>query len=175
MISNSSPLIIFGKINKIDLLIKIFKKIKISAAVFEEVVIKGKEKNFSEAFLIEDCINKGLIEVKKLGELYLKKADFFYKSNKIIDYGEAETICLTLQEKEEFALIDEKTARKIAKLYGINSLGSLGILIIAFKKKLLNEKEIKEILDKILNTNFRISWKLLQDFWDEIEKIKKEK
>lgn len=173
MISDSSPLIIFGKINKLDLLEKIFKKIIISKTVFEEIVIKGKEK--TEAFLLENYIKKGFIEIKELSKTYKKKAEFLLKSNKNLDFGEAETICLALQEKEKFVLIDEKIARNTAEIYGLNPIGSFGVLLILFKRKILNENEINDIVNKILKTNFRVSGNLLQNFWELIERIKKEK
>ncbi len=175
IISDSSPLIIFGKINKFYLLEKIFKKIIISKAVFEEIVIRGKEKNAPEYFLLENYIKKGFIEIKELSKEYKKKADFLLDSNKNLDYGEAETICLALQEKEKFVLIDEKIARNTAEIYGLNPIGSFGVLLILFKRKILNESEIKEIVNKILKTNFRVSGNLIQNFWELIERLKNEK
>ena len=51
MIINASPLIILGKLNKISILIKIYKNLEITNKVYEEVVLKGIEQNASDAFI----------------------------------------------------------------------------------------------------------------------------
>ncbi len=49
-VSNASPLIFLAKIGKIHLLEKIFEKILIPEKVYNEVVVKGKEKRFADAY-----------------------------------------------------------------------------------------------------------------------------
>ncbi len=175
MISNSSPLIILSKINKLDLLEKIFRKIIISPSVFEEVIEKGKKKNSPDSYKIEEYFKKGVIKLKNLSEDYKKKANFLFNSNKYLHYGETETICLALQEGSKDILINERFARKIASMYNLNTIGTLGILLIGFKKRILNKEEISDIINKISLTNFRISRDLIEDFWKLINELKKEK
>ena len=74
MISNSSPLIIFGKINRLDLLFKVYKKIEIVPAVFEEVVVQGEKINAPEALLINNFAEKKLITIKALDLHWQKKS-----------------------------------------------------------------------------------------------------
>ncbi len=173
MISNSSPLIIFGKINQLELLKKVFKNIVISESVYKEVVEKGKEKNASESFLIDDYIKIGKFEVKRLSKKFKERTNALFKIYRSLDYGEAETIGLALQEKEKNVLIDEKIARDVAKLHGLFPLGTLGILLLAFKKKLIKEKEVEKLVNEILLTDFRISGNLIQEFWKLFGRIKK--
>lgn len=175
MIVNASPLIIFGKLNKLELLKKILKKVIISYAVYEEVVKNGIEINASEAFLIEEYINRGEIEVKKLDETWKKKSIFFQKAYSQIDYGEAETIALALQEKEVSVLIDERDARKAAELHGLIPLGSLWVLLAAFKKEFISENELRQIINKMTTSKFRIGADVMNDFWNELMNLKKEK
>jgi len=173
MISNSSPLIIFGKLNKLDLLKKAFGKITISESVYDEVIKKGIEINAPESFLIKDHITRKNIEIKTLDKKWKEKAVFLEKAYNPLDYGESETICLALQQKEKIILIDEKIARKVAKIYGLDSIGSLGVLLLAFKKGFLEEKEIINIINEILSTNFRISGNLIQNFWEQFNEFKR--
>ncbi|MHA1386570.1 MAG: DUF3368 domain-containing protein, partial [Candidatus Helarchaeota archaeon] len=58
VISNSSPLIHLTRLGKIQYLFKLVKNITIPKAVFDEVVVKGKSKHFSEAFTIENYIKE---------------------------------------------------------------------------------------------------------------------
>src|SRR3989344_6503497 len=108
MIVNSSPLIIFGKINRLDLLIKVLKKIIISEEVYKEVVVKGVEVNAPEAILIKKYIDNKKIHIKSLESKWKKRLDLLKSVNISLDEGEAETIVLALQEKEKIVIIDEK-------------------------------------------------------------------
>ena len=56
----------------------------------------------------------------------------------MLDRGERETIILADELRAEVLLIDERKGRKIAKQLGINLSGTLGVLMKAFDKKLLN-------------------------------------
>ena len=65
-VSNSGPLIHLAKVDLIDFLLRLFDKILIPDSVYNEVVIKGKEKGHSDAIIIERAILNDKIEVKKV-------------------------------------------------------------------------------------------------------------
>ncbi len=174
MIINSSPLIIFGRLNKLSFLKKVLGELIISEAVYKEVVEKGKIKNAPEAFIIEEAINGGIIKVKKLDESSKKKAISFLNFYKSLDYGEAETIALALQEKQSEILIDERTARKVASLYNLKPRGSLRILLLAFIKKIIDEEEIKKIVAEMAKEKFRLGADVISEFFNILNKIKKD-
>ncbi len=175
MIINSSPLIIFGKLDKVDLLKKVLGELIICEKGYEEVVVNGKKIDSSESFIIEDAIIKGLIKIKKLESKWKEKADFLQRAYTNLDEGEAETIALVLQEKQKEVLIDERTARKVAELNGIRAIGSLRILLIGYKSQMINEQDIREIINKMTFEKFRVSASVINRFWTLFEKIKKKK
>ena len=172
MIINASPLIIFGKLNKISILIKIYKNLGITNKVYEEVVLKGIEQNASDAFIVKQHIENKEIKVFNLDKKFLETA------NKIqliysIDIGEAETIALALQLAQKEIVMDEAAAREAAKSFGIKPLGSLRILLIAYQKNLISKKEINDLLAKMQDSKYRFSPKVLIEFWELFEKLKK--
>jgi len=72
-----------------------------------------------------------------------------------IDKGESSAIALALEIPESTIILDDFKARKVAKQLGLTITGTLGVII---KAKLLGKIEsIKPILEKIKETNFRIS------------------
>lgn len=172
MIVNASPLIIFGKLNKIGILIKIYKNIEITHEVYNEVVLNGIAKNSSEAFIIREHVNNKYIKILNLN---YKFSNLAHNIREIcnIDIGEAETIALALQLKEKEAIIDEISARKAAKAFGINPIGSLRILLIAYRNGLVSEEIIKKSINDMENSKYRFSPKVLIEFWELFEKIKK--
>jgi predicted nucleic acid-binding protein len=172
MISNSSPLIAFGKVNRLELLLKMFGKIEITESVYDEVVKKGKEFNKSEAFLIEEYIQKGHIKIMKLIGEYERKSSFLIESNLALDKGECDTLALALQEKKKNVLMDEKIARKVARLYEISPIGVLGILLLCYRKNFVSEKEIREIVEKLVMGDFRFGAEVIHEFWRMLERVK---
>jgi predicted nucleic acid-binding protein len=55
------------------------------------------------------------------------------------DIGETEAMLLYKQKSADKLLIDDKRGRKIAKINGINMIGSLGVLLTAKKAGLISE------------------------------------
>ena len=72
-----------------------------------------------------------------------------------LDRGEATAIALALEKKEALIILDDLKGRKIAKELGLVFTGTLGVISRA--KELGYYQQIKPILIKILQTNFRIS------------------
>src|SRR3989344_6170854 len=142
--SNSSPLILLAKINKLNLLERLYGKVIIPYEVYNEAIIKGKNENYSDASVIEKCINE-FIFVKNLSQEHKKEAE---KLRSILGSGESEAIALSIQEKAKLLLIDNLEPRKIANLKGITSRSTPGILLEAFRKKIITfgeyESSIKE-------------------------------
>ena len=172
MIINASPLIIFGKLDKISILLKIYKNLEITNKVYEEVVLRGIEQNASDAFIVKQHIENKEIKVFNLDKKFLETA------NKIqliysIDIGEAETIALALQLAQKEIVMDEAAAREAAKSFGIKPLGSLRILLIAHQKNLISKKEINDLIANMQDSKYRFSPKVLIEFWDLFKKLKR--
>lgn len=145
IISNSSPLILLAKISKLNILEKLYGKMIIPQEVYNEVIVEGKNENYSDAALIEKSINE-FIFVRNLTEEHKKEAE---KLKRIIGSGESEAISLCVQEKAELLLIDNLEPRKIAQIKGIKCRSTPGILLGAFKNKIITfndyESSIKEL------------------------------
>jgi predicted nucleic acid-binding protein len=133
IIADTSCLIIYDKINKLEILQRTFTELIVTREVSEEY---GELPNWIKIRDLED------------EEQYLKLAENLGK-------GEASSIALALEIKSSLLILDEKKGRKIAEELGIEIIGSLGVLIKAKDKGII--KSIKEVLALIEKTNFRIS------------------
>ena len=151
IISDSSSLIMLGKLGRIDLLANLFNQVIIPSRVAEE--ISAKEDEVAKLtlphplFIIEKSSNSTLL-------LLL---------DSILDYGEAEAIALA-EEQQKLLLVDEKKARSIAKKRKVKFIGLLGLLIANKKNGYVSVQEVIEIKDQIKILGFRISSKLEDDF-----------
>ena len=172
MIVNASPLIILGKLNRIGILKKVYGSIEIANEVYQEAVLNGINKNSRDAFIIKQYIDNKDIKVIKLEGKFsakAKKISIIYN----IDIGEAETIALALQLNKKEAIIDEISAREAAKACGIKPIGTLRVLLIAHKNSLISKTEIKELINEMENSKYRFSPRVLIEFWDLFENVKK--
>ena len=89
-------------------------------------------------------------------EVYIPPA--VYDEVVIKGKGEAEVITLCKELELDYALIDEKMARNMAELMGVNTIGSLGIIELAIEMGFSLDK--KEIVKQLKDAGFRISDKL---------------
>ncbi len=132
IVSNSSPLINLSKIDRLDLLQKLYGQIIIPNGVFEELILKGEfPKDIGK---INSLIKNNVIEVKTI-----KDKNFVRALQKDLDIGESEVIALAKEENATLVIIDEVDARRIAEFHGLNKIGFVGILIKAKQKGLLDD------------------------------------
>ena len=78
--------------------------------------------------------------------------------------GEASSIVLALELQPSIVIIDEAKGRKIAKTFNLEVIGTLGILILAFRNGYLNDLE--NTLLNLKSNGFRVSDALLQKVID---------
>ncbi len=134
-VANTTPIISLVSIGQLDLLQKIFGKIIIAQAVYDEIKAK---KNYGYAEIDNDFIEKRQIQ----GQIY---KDFLLKE---LDLGEAETIILAKELNADFVIIDENLGYKIANSAGLTVIRTLSILLRAKEKGHINA--IKPLLDEMI-------------------------
>ena len=75
--------------------------------------------------------------------------------------GEAEVIALAHEVNADLVIIDENIGRRIAKMFGLKVTGTIGTIIEAKKRGLLNN--VQEKLDALINVDFWIG----EDLYEE--------
>jgi len=134
IIADTSCLILYDKINKLEILRDTFVELIVTDEVAEEF---GGE--LPDWIAIQQITNQAQ---------YLELA-------KNLGKGEASSITLALEFNDSLLVIDERKGRKVAEEMKIEIIGSLGVLIKAKEKGRI--ESVKEILNLIDKTNFRIS------------------
>lgn len=161
VVANASPLIALSMIEEFDLLKGLFNRLYIPEAVYQEVVVKGKERPGSEQ--TENAIANKWIERVSVKD---RLAVMGMLSN--LDEGEAESIILANELRADYILLDEEKGREIANSMGLSIIGTIGILSLAKKMGLLKDLRLK--LDGLRANDFRISNGLYEDILRESEK-----
>ncbi|MDA3892169.1 MAG: DUF3368 domain-containing protein [Salinivirgaceae bacterium] len=145
VIADSGPIISLVLADKLWILDELFDEIKIPKAVWTEITADESKPFISK---IKEYFSKKVQEIKGFNELTF-----------VMDYGESESVILYRETNASFLLIDDKKARKIAENFGIQCIGTIGLLSISKDKRIINE--LRPIF-KTFNENKRFySQKLL--------------
>jgi predicted nucleic acid-binding protein len=165
VVSNAGPLIHLAKINLLFLLRNLYGEIAITDEVKVETVDRGVEKGFADAFQIKDAINEGWIKVVTFnipGE--------FSEMTRIAGLKTAEAAVIYHAYKNKgLALLDEDSARTLARTLDISVRGTLGIILESVEKKHLTLTEALKALDRLSEIMF-LSADLYKTIRKEMEK-----
>src|SRR3989338_8730721 len=155
IVSDSSPLIMLSKIKALELLKKLYGDILMPEEVYNEIV-SGEP--YKDEIIYFKSFKFKVVKVKKTLEFGLGK-------------GEESAINLAL-EKKAILIADDYVARQIAKNLGLKVIGTLSLLLIFLKKRLINYEKFKNLLNELIENNFRISIELYNEVLNEAEKLK---
>ncbi len=139
VISDTSCLIILTNIGELHLLHKVYKEIITTIEVATEYGESLPE--WIEIMPVADKYRQELLEMQ-------------------IDKGEASAIALAIEIPNSVIIIDDYKARKVANRLGLSYTGTIGVIIKAKLQGII--PSIKPFLDKIRNTDFRLSSEIEQ-------------
>jgi len=152
VVSNSSCLIGLSRIKKLNLLRELFGKVFVPQEVYNDVVIKGKNKPGAKE--VEKARGKW-IEVKSPKDKLAVQVVLTE-----LDPGEAETIVLGREMDADLVVIDEEKGASVAIVTGLRVIGTVGILILASKVGKLDN--LKDAMDQLRKNKFRLSDEIYQ-------------
>ena len=139
IICNTSCLILFDKINKLELLKRCYSNIYVTTEIAEEF---GKA--LPNWIKIKEAENKALQQIL----------------TQILGKGESSAIELTFDLPGTLVALDDLKARKVAKSLNLKITGSLGILVKAKEQGYI--EKLLPILNQVQQTDFRISENIIR-------------
>ena len=153
LVFNSTPLIYLSKAG----LIKIVENLKAekltSPLVKLEVVDKGKLKGVPDAIALEKLFDKGLFKL-------CEPKDKEFLSQLSLTHGlhgaDAQVLALA-KEFDALAVIDDEVARKTAKVYRINYVGTPYILARAVFEEIISKEQAKLSVNDMVSVGWRCS------------------
>jgi len=151
VIADAGPIFSLAIIDKLELLNEIFDDIKIPRAVWNEITLDKTTTFYSK---IHDYFEHKISDISGFNELSM-----------IMDYGESESVMLYKELNAQFLLIDDKKARKIAENFDIKCVGTLGLLLMAREKHLVDK--LKPLFETLLNNDRYYSINLLNKILDK--------
>jgi len=148
VIADASCLILLSKIGELELLNLLYHYVYITSEIQLE---------FGET--LPDWI---ILETVKD-----KKYQTFLETR--LDAGEASAMALAVENSNSLLILDDLKGRKLAKQLNLVFTGTLGVISKAKEENHIDQ--IKPILNKILQTNFRISEEVISYFLLRYEEV----
>lgn len=147
LVINASPIIFLAKIELIDILPEIVDQVVIPRAVIHEI-----EKHNDEASIwIKRNKKKYLVNTRNIPP-EIQSWD--------LGNGETEVISYALKNENFTVGLDDKAARNCARSFKIKVIGTIGLIILAKRKKVIENAE--PFLKSLKNTGFRIDEELFE-------------
>ena len=154
VISDTTPLISFLKIKRLDLLKTLFEIVQIPKSVFAELTENIKYRD--EAEIIKNSMFIHVID--DIDENYVS----LLRRSAGLDLGESEAIYLADNKKADLLLMDEARGREVAIRMDIKIMGTIGILGLAYEVSLISKEEIKQAIDILRDSGRHISERLYE-------------
>ena len=137
IVSNTTPISNFLYLGQTEILKKIFKELHIPSAVHREI-----EAFFSGDHQWQRCLNEGFIIKTEVQTSFRIKELMTH-----LHMGEAEALCLCIENNARLCLVDDRDARIFARMNNIPVSGTLGVLIQAKKMGII--ESLRELMDKL--------------------------
>jgi predicted nucleic acid-binding protein len=141
IVSNSSPLIALAQIDLLDLTRLLFGVLLIPPAVRLETIASIG----TPAWIIERTLTQPLDQRIPLS----------------LDLGECEAISLAIEVNAYRVIIDERPARRVATRLGLPVIGTLGILILAKERGLIDA--VRPHAEALIRAGFYVAPAIYRD------------
>jgi len=139
LIADSSALVALSVVDKLDVLEQLFGEVYVPRAVYEEL----SKENKAESYKLKNYCKNKVLDIQS-------KTNF----NISLGQGESEAIVLYREQNADFLLCDDKKAKKFAQNFGLNVIGSLGILLKAKEAGVISE--ISPLVELLKNSRIFI-------------------
>lgn len=160
VVCDSGPIIHLAEVNSLKAL-KICKRVFIPQAVKDELEKNKVVKKVSGSKVLK--LDK---REKDLSALISLKFG--------LGLGESEAIALCKSQKVKMFFTDDLDARIVAEREGIEVHGSIGILLRAFREKILTEKQVIEALDSLATkSTLFVTYSLIEEAIRAVRKYSK--
>lgn len=148
VVSDTTPLKYLILIQRIEILRSLYNEVVVPPAAVNEMLAPGTPAQVIEWTRNEPAwviVTQPALTTSEIG------AD--------IEEAEAEAILLAEQLNADLILLDDRRAREVAEDRGLRVVGTLGILIDAARRNMI---DIHSTIADLRNTKFRISQQLLE-------------
>jgi predicted nucleic acid-binding protein len=167
LVFNSTPLIYLAKVGLCKVLENLEGEKVTSPEVRREVVDEGKRRGVPDAVVLEQLFESRVFQVVEL-----KDEGFLSRLLKTrgLHVTDAEVLALA-KELNGLAVVDDEVARKTAKVYGVDYVGSPYVLMRAVCEGLISKARAKQAVNDVVSAGWRCSVESYAKIMEVLEKL----
>ncbi len=172
IVSDSTPIVYIAKVGKLQLLKKLYSDVVLPEAVKSEVLAA----EYPEVPVIQDALRAGWLEERALSPGARKFEQTHLLRAPGLDRGEREAIAVAYTSHLPLLIDeDERTGRRVAKVWGVEVRGTLRVILEAYDARLIEYREAREIFRQLLAERFHVSAEVYERALALLEKAKERK
>lgn len=141
VIADAGPLIAFARLHQLGLLAQVFERVMVTDEVFNECTARS---DFPETQVIHEAAKNQLLQRCATPASHFELALH-------VDAGEASAIAVAI-ELGCGVLMDDKAGRRMAKNFGVATIGTVSVLVLAKHKQLI--PAVKPLLDQLTQSGY---------------------
>lgn len=152
VISDTTPVISLLKANQLGLLHELYGTVFVPEAVYRELTENPTYKKEAEMVRSQDFLS--VMSVENIKSVNILRAVTG------LDAGESEALIMYDEQRADLLLMDEHKGRSIAKKLHVRYIGTVGILMLAYDKNIIQAEEVKNCIDIMLKNGIRLDKKI---------------
>ena len=147
VVTNSGSMMALAKLGLLNLLARLYGKVYMPGAVYNEVVLGGEAGGFSDPLQVK-------LEIKRrhliVNEEIPQHSDVF---DLPLHKGEKAVLSLAYENGADLLLMDDMLAREHCQSLGFAVKGTVGVIVQGYRSGLLSLDEVQIIFDSIMQRN----------------------
>lgn len=159
LIFDATPLIHLAKVGLASLIEAIPTRKFAARSVFREVVERGKAKGLADALALARLFEGGAITIADGSDIVLLRTLAKIRG---LEEPDAETLAIA-KEFNYRAVVDDLLARRVARTYGIDFVGTPHVIILGIGNSLLTKEEGVNAIDNMIEAGWRCGPELYRE------------
>ncbi|MCS4542375.1 MAG: hypothetical protein HY929_08735 [Euryarchaeota archaeon] len=167
VVCDSGPLIYLSRISRLSLLKELFDSIEIPASIYREVVEEAKALHKFGVTPIEEAIREGWIKIITIDELEVVNK---LATNESIQEEDAEILYLARKLSTKL-ISNDKWLIELARSFGLVSIWTTTLILLAVRKGKLSKDEGKDLLRKLVLSGLHLKSNVYGELLSTLEEM----
>lgn len=170
---DAGPLIRLAEHGLLVHLRELFSLLVIPEAVFEEVVVAGERRGFGDDVVVRSAVDGGWLVVAEAREEAVRRVEAAEGEFGVeLGTGERAALAVCLGGNADVVLTDDEGAYLVGRRLGLESRGTLFLLLRFVSRGLLDESEAVRLLGEMIEGGFWLSPRIVNDFHDALKRLR---
>lgn len=145
IVTNAGPVIVLGKLNRLDLLAQVFSVVHMPAAVYREVIGQGLQRGEPDAARVRRFWRQQAWPIVPAREEWRDTLQFAVS----LGQGEQEVLTFAAHSMPALVLMDDAAARAEARGLQIPARGTLGVIAEAVIRQAIELRDAEALIEEI--------------------------